>query len=110
MPEKNYCGNVVNLPYSLLRRSRRASAVPVTASSADPMDEDTETECEEDGDEEESSMLSLDEDVASGGDPYWLLFKAIATHTDDMGKSTTKPFLKLPNKRLVNLCQYGIFL
>ena len=98
------------LPFSQPHRSRRASAVPVTASSADAMDEDTETECEEDGDEEESSMLSLDEDVASGGDPYWLLFKAIATHTDDKGKSTTKPFLKLPNKRLVNLCQYGIFL
>lgn len=72
------------------------------------MDEDTEDEeedeMEEDGDDDgddegESSMLSLDDDISTGGDPYWLLFKAIATHTDDKGKSTTKPFLTLPNKR-----------
>ena len=67
------------------------------------MEEDTDTDNQEDDEEddadEDNSMLSLGEDVVSTGDPYWLLFKAIATHTDDKGKSAAKPFLKLPNRR-----------
>ena len=66
------------------------------------MDEDTETdnadEDEEDADED-NSMLSVGDDVVTTGDPYWLLFKAIATHTDGSGKSTAKAFLTLPNRR-----------
>ncbi|XP_067945501.1 protein polybromo-1-like isoform X2 [Watersipora subatra] len=79
------------------KRSRRSSAAP-----ADPMDEDTDTDNAEDEDDdadEDNSMLSLGDDLITTGDPYWLLFKAIATHTDDSGKSAAKPFLVLPNRR-----------
>ena len=80
------------------------------------MDEETDTEASEneepDGADEEEvededaneegedlSMLSIGEEEIATGNPFWLLFKAVATHTDEKGKSTVKPFLKLPNRR-----------
>lgn len=66
------------------------------------MEDDTDTDNpDEDMDEqdEDNSMLSIGDDSTTMGDPYWLLFKAMAIHTDDKGKSTAKPFLKLPNRR-----------
>lgn len=84
------------------------------------MDEETDTEGSEneaaDGGEEDEaenddgnddgndegedlSMLSIGEEELATGNPFWLLFKSVATHTDEKGKSTVKPFLKLPNRR-----------
>lgn len=75
------------------------------------MDQETESEVSEDDEDaatedapgvddvEDTSMLSLGEEELLAGNPYWLLFKAVVTHTDERGNTIAKPFQTLPNRR-----------
>lgn len=64
-------------------------------------DEAAEDEAAEDG--EDTSMLSIGEEELCTGNPYWLLFKAVVTQTDEKNRPMAKPFLKLPNRRFYQL-------